>query len=311
MKRFFLFLIASFLMTTALVLIPAGGPTGLLPFLVGGDPLLLVLLWTLGFALTAFAFGFITADYSWVDRLWSTLPVGFVWFYAWRGGFSCPLVLAAAVVTVWGTRLTFNFARKGGYTGAEDYRWPVLRERIGNPFFWQLFNLGFICLYQTGLFVLFTSPMYMMLSRPSGSGSPLFIGALGLMLLSVLFETVADQQQWTYYRARESFRAGKTIPHGFLVDAERGFRTTGLFAVSRHPNYFGELSFWWFFWLAGAFHTGIWLSWTLAGPVLLSLLFVGSTIFTEGITGSKYPEYAGYKNRVSAIVPWFPKRTGP
>jgi steroid 5-alpha reductase family enzyme len=41
--------------------------------------------------------------------------------------------------------------------------------------------------------------------------------------------------------------------------------------------------------------------------VLLTLLFVGSTIFTESITKSKYPEYAGYQATTSMIVPWFPR----
>jgi steroid 5-alpha reductase family enzyme len=44
------------------------------------------------------------------------------------------------------------------------------------------------------------------------------------------------------------------------------------------------------------------------GAVLLTLLFVGSTRFTESITKSKYPEYADYQARVSAVVPWFPRR---
>ena len=36
-----------------------------------------------------------------------------------------------ALVTLWGARLTFNFARKGGYApGGEDYRWAVLRARM-------------------------------------------------------------------------------------------------------------------------------------------------------------------------------------
>ena len=53
--------------------------------------------------------------------------------------------------------------------------------------------------------------------------------------------------------------------------------------------------------------TGVWLHWTIAGAVLLTLLFIGSTVFTESISRSKYPEYDGYRARTSAIVPWFPR----
>jgi steroid 5-alpha reductase family enzyme len=44
------------------------------------------------------------------------------------------------------------------------------------------------------------------------------------------------------------------------------------------------------------------------GAVLLTLLFVGSTRFTESITKSKYPEYAAYQATTSAVVPWLPRR---
>ena len=74
----------------------------------------------------------ISKDHSWVDRLWSIVPVVYVWIFAAAAGFAdARLDLMAALVTLWGARLTFNFARKGGYTGVEDYRWPILRERFG------------------------------------------------------------------------------------------------------------------------------------------------------------------------------------
>ena len=50
-----------------------------------------------------------------------------------------------------------------------------------------------------------------------------------------------------------------------------------------------------------------WLNPTLAGPVLLTLLFHGSTNFTEEITAAKYPAYAGYQRRVSRLLPWLPR----
>jgi len=79
------------------------------------------------------------------------------------------MILMVILVTFWGIRLTYNFAIKGGYpktwkiwTGEEDYRWNVLRER---PLFknkrirFSLFNLFFICSYQMFLILLFSSPV--------------------------------------------------------------------------------------------------------------------------------------------------------
>jgi steroid 5-alpha reductase family enzyme len=50
------------------------------------------------------------------------------------------------------------------------------------------------------------------------------------------------------------------------------------------------------------------LEWTVLGALLLTVLFIGSTIFTESITRGRYPEYAEYQATTSAVVPWLPKR---
>ena len=68
----------------------------------------------------------ITKEHSWVDRLWSIVPVAYVWIFAASAIASdrdaARLILMAMLVTAWDARLTFNFARKGGYTGVEDYQ---------------------------------------------------------------------------------------------------------------------------------------------------------------------------------------------
>jgi steroid 5-alpha reductase family enzyme len=60
--------------------------------------------------------------------------------------------------------------------------------------------------------------------------------------------------------------------------------------------------------LFSAAATGRWLSVTIIGAVLLSVLFIGSTRFTEQISSQKYPEYADYQRRTSPIIPWTSKR---
>ena len=49
------------------------------------------------------------------------------------------------------------------------------------------------------------------------------------------------------------------------------------------------------------------VQWTIIGAVLLTLLFIGSTRFTEKITLSRYPEYSEYQQQTSPVVPWFTK----
>ena len=91
-----------------------------------------VVLWIAG-AVCAFAWitSLITHEHSWVDRLWSIVPVVYVGVFAAAAGFAdTRLTVMAVLVALWGVRLTVNFARKGGYTGTEDYRWAVLRGRL-------------------------------------------------------------------------------------------------------------------------------------------------------------------------------------
>ncbi|AHC15926.1 Hypothetical protein L21SP2_2574 [Salinispira pacifica] len=293
----------------------------------------LVILISLSLGIMSFLFGMITSDYSWVDRLWSTAPVLFAWIYALKADFSPIVLLPVIVVSLWGARLTFNFARRGGYSGMEDYRWPILRKRIGNEWLWQLFNLLFICGFQIGLFILFTSPLAplsRMSAAVSGSVSDLFTAippagyaALAAMLFFIGLETVADQQQWDFHKAKALSKAAKTPVAGKTTgagkpreedaqwlaaypwkdDISQGFLSSGLFSIIRHPNYLGELGVWWSLYLFSAAVQATLFHWSISGAVLLSVLFVGSTAFTEGITASKYPEYERFQASTPALIP--------
>ena len=220
------------------------------------------------------------------------------------------VLVGALLVTVWGIRLTFNFARKGGYSGVEDYRWPILRRRIGNPVLWQVFHLLFICIFQVGLFVLFTSPLYV-LGEISIQYPGFGYAAMAALLLGfVLLETAADRQQWRFHQAkRAAADSNGTTKESMVKDIQRGFLSSGLFRYSRHPNYLGELGVWWCLYFLGAAQTGRLINWSIIGAISLTLLFVGSTLFTESITASKYPEYREYRQTTSAVVPL--PRTAP
>ena len=264
------------------------------------NPLLLVVIVAAAVCAFCWIASLVTKDTSWVDRLWSIVPVVYVWIFAAASGLSDPrLVVMGVLATLWGARLTFNFARKGGYTGMEDYRWAILRERV-SPAQFQAFNLLFIVLYQNALLVLITLPALTALENPRPFG-PLD-AVLGVLFLGALAgETIADEQQWRFHRWKAAeVAAGREPSPRFLQ--------TGLWSCSRHPNFFFEQAQWWLFFLIGAAAAGTVLVWTVVGAALLTVLFIGSTMFTESITRGKYPEYAEYQSRVSPIVPWFPRR---
>src|SRR5690606_20621511 len=123
------------------------------------DPLSLVLILAGVTCALCWIASLLTKDTSWVDRAWSVVPVVYVWVFALAaviaGRPDARLLLMAGLVTAWGARLTFNFARKGGYTGMEDYRWAILRARM-KPWQFQVFNVLFIVLFQNALLVLIT-----------------------------------------------------------------------------------------------------------------------------------------------------------
>jgi steroid 5-alpha reductase family enzyme len=262
------------------------------------SPLLLTVFVAAAACAVAWIASLATGDTSWVDRMWSIVPVIYLWVFAAKADLdNARLDVMAALITVWGARLTFNFARKGGYSGVEDYRWAVLRSSM-RPWQFQLFNLFFIVLYQNALLVLITLPAWTAYQHRSAPFGPIDLLLTLLFLLFTIGETVADQQQWIFHQWKiAEVHAGRTPNPRFLQ--------SGLFRFSRHPNYFFELAQWWMVFLFGAVAARSVLEWTIIGPFLLTLLFVGSTRFTEKISLSRYPEYELFQRSTSAVVPWF------
>lgn len=254
--------------------------------------------------LYCFVVGEITNNNSQMDKLWSILPEIYAWVVAVKGNMNPRLVVMAILATVWGARLTYNFAKKGAYSikfwaGEEDYRWIILRE---NKFFkphwkWALFNLFFISIFQNVLILLTTLPAVAAMTSTKGFNY-FDIIAIVYMAGAITLETIADKQQWDFqskkYKLLGEGKKLDELPHPY----NKGFNTTGLWSYSRHPNYLGEQSTWVGFYLfsiaAGA---GI-FNWSVIGVILLIILFIGSSIFAENISSSKYPEYKNYKKKV-------------
>ncbi len=240
----------------------------------------------------------LTREYSWVDRLWSIAPPAYCWVVAVQTHFADGRVnLVTALATAWGVRLTFNFARKGGYRpGGEDYRWVVLRERLG-PVGFQLFNVTFIAPFQNALLMMIAMPVVVVARHPGPLGAFDALLALAFWVLLV-GETVADEQQWRFQQAKAARRA--------RGEAGPDFCTTGLFRFSRHPNFFCEVCMWWVVYGFAVLASGEALTWSAWGVVALTGLFQGSTTMTEAISKSKYPAYAEYQRTTSRLWPWLP-----
>ena len=248
----------------------------------------------------------ITCNYSQVDKLWSLIPIIYGWITV--AAFpSARIIIMALLVTIWGSRLSYNFYRKGGYNiipwkGEEDYRWghlrktPLLRGRLR----FGLFNLLFISLYQNIVILLFSSPLLMAALNNGRSLVLTDFLAGGFMLLFIATESVADNQLFRFHREKKK---PDNPDNKYKKSVRNGFLSEGLWKYARHPNFASEQAIWISFYFFGVAASGKLINFTLAGAVLLVLIFVGSTIMTEGISSKKYPEYAVYQKEVPKFIP--------
>jgi len=282
--------------------------------LTGSDPFVSSTVAMLLFALLCWVLSLPTGNYSHVDRLWSISPFIFCWIHAIASG---PISefnrvhLITVLVTAWGLRLTYNFARKGGYRlSTEDYRWMYVRHNFPfmNAVTFQIFNFVFISFYQNFLLLLISAPVYVVFLHQKSTNVPLtpFDYALAALFSLTLFcEWLADQQQWNYQTAKHELS-----PKQRKGDFADGFLQRGLWRYSRHPNFFCEISIWWevygFSLLAQNLSSAepVFANWTLIGPVLLTMLFHGSTMLTEHISSEKYPKYRAYQQATNRLIPW-------
>lgn len=248
--------------------------------------------------IAAYLLSLITREYSWVDRLWTICPPVYCLIVAASLDFESTRVnLMTLLVFLWAVRLTYNCIRKGGFSkGGEDYRWAVIRDRYG-AFWFQVLNLVFIAPAQMFLIWLFTAPVHIAWEHPGAALN--WIDAVAALVFIVLFigETVGDEQMWRFQQEKKRrIAAGEEVAKGFM--------STGLFTLCRHPSYICELGMWWsFYWFAIA-ASGDLVNWTGLGFILLTALIIGSTRLAESISLSKYPDYADYQASLPRLVPF-------
>jgi steroid 5-alpha reductase family enzyme len=121
---------------------------------------------------------------------------------------------------------------------------------------------------------------------------------LGMVIWAVgfIFEAVAD---WQLYRF-------KAVPEN-----KGKVMKKGLWAYTRHPNYFGEFLVWWGLFIITLATPGS--GWVVISPLLISFLLLkvsGVTLLEKSIVDSR-PEYADYIKSTSSFIPWFPTKEKP
>ncbi len=246
-------------------------------------------------AATAVVFGFsrLYRNSSTYDPYWSVIPPLLALYWYAAGGPVDPLRAWCVIglVWLWGIRLTANWAVHWGGLGHEDWRYPLVRQKAGRAA--VAADFAGIHLFPTLQVFLGCLPLYAVMSFGTAPFGWLDVLAFVVTFGAIAVETLADLQL-----------------HAFIVRRTPGsFIQSGLWAWSRHPNYFGEAAFWWGLMLFGlAAAPAQWL-WILPGALAISAMFVFASIpLMEQRSLERRPAYAAYRARVSALVPLPPRR---
>lgn len=188
---------------------------------------------------------------------------------------SLKLVFSLILISIWGTRLAWHIYVRNR-NKKEDFRYEKFKN---NSYFKVFVTQGFF--------------MFLILLPVMNSGEEWkYINFLGILLwiLGFYFESRADRELKIFLNNPEN--KGKIMQ-------------SGLWAFSRHPNYFGEVTMWWGIWLLNLNNS--W--WTIIGPATITFLILkvsGVPLLEKKYEGNK--EFEDYKKRVSVFIPWRPKK---
>jgi len=225
-----------------------------------------------------------------VDLYWGLGFVLIAWVAFVLGAHPPRGRIVTLLTTLWGTRLATHLTWRNVGRG-EDFRYAEMRRRHGDRFWrvslYQVFGLQALLMWIVSL------PVQAV--QIAGAGVPLgrldLLGAV-LWAVGLAFEAIGD---WQLAR----FRADPAN-QGRVCDR-------GLWAWSRHPNYFGDALVWWGLY---CFAAAAGATWTAVGPAVMTLLLleVSGVPLLERSLRETRPEYADYASRTSAFVPLPPRR---
>lgn len=241
---------------------------------------------------TCVVFGFSVKydNSSFYDPYWSVapVPIAIYWLFVPEAGGADALrqLVVCTLLSLWALRLSYNWVR--GWTGLdhEDWRYVDMRENSGSRY-WLV---SFAAIHMMPTLIVFAGclalwPALVTGDQPFGA---LDVLAAGITGGAIALEATADQQL-------RRFRLSQPAPQAILE--------TGVWAYCRHPNYLGEIAFWWGLYLfALAAEPAAW--WTGAGALVITLLFrFGSLKLIDDRMLARRPNYKTRMETVPALLP--------
>ena len=239
------------------------------------------------------------------DPWWSVAPPLMVVFYlssvlsseslirdsgSWMGSvlLSSPRILILFLLTLaYSVRLTWNFLRNWPGMKHEDWRYVDFRTNTGKAYW----IVSFSGIHVFPALMVFGGTLSIWVTVVQGYRPMNFADLLAILVTgyAILLEATADWQLRNFLA--KNTEAGKTM-------------NQGLWSLSRHPNYLGEILFWWGLYLfALAANPSFW--WVIIGPMAITLMFIFASIpMIEKRMLKRRKDYQAYQEKVSMLVPW-------
>jgi steroid 5-alpha reductase family enzyme len=232
-----------------------------------------------------FAFSFAFNNSSFYDPYWSVAPIVMTGYWMTLAENPIRSMLVTALVWSWGGRLTANFLRGWPNVRHEDWRYVNLREQNGRAY-WLVSFLG-IHFAPTVWVYLGCLAMYPAYTSAREFGANDLVAA-AITAAAISLEAISDHQLWM-------FRLRNRTPGAIMK--------SGLWRKSRHPNYLGEILFWWGLYAMGlAADPSTW--WMVLGPLSITLLFVFISVpMIDKRHLARRPEYSEHMITTAALIP--------
>jgi len=245
-----------------------------------------------GIIVTYFMFFFVggtrTKNNSVVDMGWGlgfVIPTVVLYFFTSQ---TDPQFILLFLVSFWGLRLTYYLVKRN-LGKPEDFRYKLWRRQWGK----NAISKAFIRVYllQAVIMAVVSLPVVTMMNETSNDVALNLwsLAALAIYFIGIFFEAVGDSQ----------LKEHRKIAPGELL-------TSGVWSLTRHPNYFGNSAIWFGITLFVIIHQpSLW--WTLVSPLLMTyiLVFISTPMVERRM--QKKAGWAEYKSSTNMFLPWFKK----
>ena len=225
---------------------------------------------------------------SWYDAFWSVIPVVLTimcWADISAAGNVQRAFLMHACLLFWAIRLTYNWMRSWEGFSHEDWRYIMMKGRTNNKLQYFIVDFGSIHLIPTLCVYMALLPMIYALTYPGNELNNLDILAAFLAIAAVIIQIISDQQMFSF---RRNLSEPKTMK-------------SGLWYYSRHPNYFGEILFWFSLFIF-ALATNFNFAWLLIGTLIMyALIAIASVSMMDKRSLERRSDFKEYMDSTPAI----------